>query len=118
MTTMVHFENKPIKQSLQMNVATQLARINNDEEIAAREYENKLYERQQLRSAWMEQLDGLAMEKKAMIDRLKVKEEFHLAKRALIQVRQHMLKKFLEDEMEVYKQELAKMGKAIYVNRM
>ena len=44
------------------------------------------YERQQLRSAWMEQLDGLAMEKKAMIDRLKVKEEFHLAKRALIQV--------------------------------
>ncbi|XP_075246650.1 uncharacterized protein LOC142340106 isoform X1 [Convolutriloba macropyga] len=118
MTTMVHFENKPIKQSLQMNVAKQAARISGDELFAEREYEMKLYEQQQLRSDWMEQLDGLAMEKKAKKDRATIREEFRLAKRALIKVRQHMLAQLLESERETFKQELAKMGKAIHIDRL
>ncbi|XP_075246652.1 uncharacterized protein LOC142340106 isoform X2 [Convolutriloba macropyga] len=76
------------------------------------------YEQQQLRSDWMEQLDGLAMEKKAKKDRATIREEFRLAKRALIKVRQHMLAQLLESERETFKQELAKMGKAIHIDRL
>lgn len=98
--------------------AEQLERIKKDQMIEAQQKQAKEAMKANQRSAWMESLEDSSDRKylKAMTEG--IKQEIQHSNRALIQVRQHQLKKLMEEEYASYEQELCSMGLKIHRDRI
>ena len=93
-------------------------RVIKDEKASAFEKERKKFFTDCKMSEWYDSLDELATRKRNKINHKAFKNEIRNANKAFIATRKAALENVLKADREKYQQELAKMGKAFYVQRM
>jgi len=117
-TTSLRFELIKPKAKLKMFLKSEQERILRDEREADFEKQSRIDYLRAKMADWYDNLDEYAERKRNKQNRKNLKKDIKNATQAVVSVRRAALEEVLKEDHQIYKQELAKMGKAFYVQRM